>query len=61
MSKFLPDDPREFAKFLRERSEGHAPGYDIAIYGRPLQWMAIAKMLEAAISVSSPACGGKDA
>jgi hypothetical protein len=32
---------------LRERTEGHAPGYDIAIFARPSQWMALAKMIEA--------------
>jgi len=54
MSKFLPEDPREFAKFLRERTEGHAPDYDLAIFARPSQWMALAKMIEAAVSVTSP-------
>jgi hypothetical protein len=46
MSKFLPDDPRKFAEFLCERATGHAPGYDIAIYARPHQWLAIATLLE---------------
>jgi hypothetical protein len=46
MSKFLPDDPRGFVEFLRTRTEGHAPGYDIAIYGRPHQWQAIATEIE---------------
>lgn len=30
MSKQLPNGPAEFAKFLRERATGHAPGYSIA-------------------------------
>lgn len=51
MSKFLPHDPREFAKFLRERVCGHAPGYDIAVYARPHQWAAIATMLERASEI----------
>ena len=55
MSKFLPDDPREFAKFLRERTAGHAPGYDIAIYARPHQWQALGKRIEDADSMSTPA------
>lgn len=46
--KFMPDDPREFAKFFRERAEGHAPGYDLAVYARPHQLLALAKMLESA-------------
>lgn len=45
--KFLPDDPRQFEEFFRKRAEGHAPGYDLAVYARPHQWMAIAKMIEA--------------
>jgi hypothetical protein len=44
--KFLPDDPRQFVQFLRKRAEGHALGYDIALYGRPHQWLAIAKLIE---------------
>lgn len=54
MSKFLPDDPREFVRFLRERAEGHAPGYDIAIYGRPHQWLAMAKSIEDSQPSASP-------
>ena len=45
-SASLPDDPREFAKFFRDRAEGHAPGYDLAVYARPHQYLALAKMLD---------------
>jgi hypothetical protein len=46
MTNFLPNDPREFAKFLREHATGHAPGYDIVIYARPHQWLALAKLID---------------
>ena len=49
--KFLPDDPRDFAQFFRKRADGHAPGFDLAVYARPHQWMAVAKMLENADAV----------
>lgn len=48
--KNLPDDPREFAKFLRERASGHAPGFDIAIYARPAAWSALADAIDHGLS-----------
>lgn len=49
----MPEDTRQFAEFFRKRAEGHAPGYDLAVYARPHQWMALAEMLEKASEVTS--------
>lgn len=57
MSKFLPDDPREFVKFFRDRADGHAPGYDLGVFARPHQWLAVAKALEDAASAATPRDG----
>lgn len=45
--KQLPTNPSEFGRFLRERTSGHAPGYDIAIYARPHLWLGLADAVEA--------------
>jgi hypothetical protein len=47
--KALPEDPKGFAKFLRERAAGHAPGYDIAIYARPRTWLALADAIDSGL------------
>ena len=46
--KELPDsdDPMEYARWLRGRAEGHAPGDDIAVYARPCRWLQLATVLE---------------
>lgn len=44
--KHLPDDMTGIVKWLRARAEGHAPGYDLAIYGRPHALNALANHIE---------------
>lgn len=48
LPEFPPDDPLGTIKYLRERAEGHAPGYDITIYARPSTWRGLADLLEGA-------------
>ena len=45
--KQLTNDPREFSAWLRQRAEGHAPGFDIAVYAPPSVWLALADAIEA--------------
>jgi hypothetical protein len=45
MSKFLPDDISNIEQFLRERAQGHAANPDIAVYGKPAAWVAIADLI----------------
>lgn len=40
--KSLPEKMPDVPKWLRERTDGHAPGYDIAIYARPYKLRALA-------------------
>jgi hypothetical protein len=47
MSKTFENDPCEFPAWIRNRAEGHAPGYDIAVYARPAVWIALAGAIEA--------------
>ena len=44
--KRLPDDQKQFASWLRERANGHAPGYDIVVYARPRLWLTLADKLD---------------
>ena len=53
-NKQLPADPAEFATYLRGRAQGHAPGYDIAIYARPAQWLALADALQGTPTKPTP-------
>lgn len=53
--KELTNDPREFPAWLRERANGHSPGYDIEVYARPSVWLALADAIEAAGGLARPA------
>lgn len=45
MSHFAPTDITGIAAWLRQRAEGHAPDFDIAVYATPEIWSAIADQL----------------
>lgn len=43
--KFMPADC-DHGAYFRARAEGHAPGYDIAVFARPAQWVAVADHID---------------
>lgn len=51
--KYFADDAssEDFAKYFRDRAEGHAPGYYLAIYAKPHFWRAVADALDKASAV----------
>lgn len=41
VSKFLSENS-DYPAYFRARADGHAPGYDVAVYARPSVWIGVA-------------------